>query len=55
LSRLPYCVTEDNTFVVAIQYDGVAWTEQAAKATEKVLNLKHENESYDFLSTMSRP
>jgi hypothetical protein len=32
--RLP-CVTEDNTFLVAIQYDHVAWTEQVAKAAEK--------------------
>jgi hypothetical protein len=44
--RLPCCVTKANTFVVAIQYDYVAWTEQVAKAAEKVLNLKHRNESY---------
>ena len=29
--RLP----EDNTFLVAIQYDYVAWTKQVAKAAEK--------------------
>jgi len=33
--RLPCCVTEDNTFLVAIPYDYVAWTEQVAKAAEK--------------------
>jgi hypothetical protein len=36
--RFPCSVTEDNTFrvaIVAIQYDCVAWTEQAAKAAEK--------------------
>jgi hypothetical protein len=44
--RLPCCVTKDNTFVVAIEYDYVAWTEQVAKAAEKMLDLKHGNESY---------
>jgi hypothetical protein len=44
--RVPCCVTKDNTFVVAIQYDYVAWTEQVAKAAEKMLNLKHGNEGY---------
>ncbi len=33
--RFPCCVTEDNTFLVAIQYDYVAWTEQVAGAAEK--------------------
>jgi hypothetical protein len=33
--RFPCSVTEDNTFRVAIQYECVAWTEQAAKAAEK--------------------
>jgi hypothetical protein len=33
--RFPCCVTEDNTFLVAIQYDYVAWTEQVARAAEK--------------------
>jgi hypothetical protein len=44
--RLPCCVTKDNTFVVAIQYDYLAWTEQVATAAEKVLNLKNGKESY---------
>jgi hypothetical protein len=44
--RLPCCVTKDNIFVVAIQYDYLAWTEQVATAAEKVLNLKNGKESY---------
>jgi len=44
--RLPCCVTKDNTFVVTIQYDCLAWTEQVATAAEKILNLKNGKENY---------
>lgn len=33
-------------FVVAIQYDYLAWTEQVAMAVDKALSLKHVNEGY---------